>query len=683
MNLTRTIFSISALLWSAISLAQTDITEHDRLPCASAEMNNQVLDNDADARLYWNNLNQLSIEREKTHSTNKSGPILYIIPVVYHVIYNSAGSNISKSAIEASVQNLNEDFQKLNADISQVIPAFAGIAADIQVEFRLAHKDPTGNCTEGITRTFSNLTTTAGENVKSLVKWDVDSYVNIWVVSSLSSGAGGYTYYPGANHSNSGIVIRSAQLANSLTHEFGHYFNLPHLWGSSNTPGVQSNCGIDDGVNDTPNTIGNQSCNTAAVSCNTLDNVQNYLEYSFCERMFTEGQKSRMHTALDFSTRQTLHTNANLIQTGTNDPYGPVTCAPIAEFSYNKEYICEGASVNFTDDSYNATPTAWSWTFTGGTPSTSTSQNPTITYNTAGVYGVTHTPSTSAGNDTETKSSIITVSSLTADYTGALVDGFENATQFGNEWRVENDGGMLWQNTTAAAATGSRSVRVRNFFTSNAGEEDALISPSYDISSLTTKTMTFKQAFAKKTSTDSDKLLVYWSTNCGETWTLRLPLGSGTLATAPDHGNVFVPTASEWVTRTLSLSGVANATNVRFKFEFESGGGNDIYIDDINIGGVSVGIDDLQPAVNEINIYPNPSNANAKIAFDLVQNVENLSVLVKNPMGQLVSYVINNGSFSAGSYTLDIDKQRILAPGLYLIEFRANETLITKKLIIQ
>ena len=75
---------------------------------------------------------------------------------------------------------------------------------------------------------------------------------------------------------------------------------------------------------------------------------------------------------------------------------------PIADFSASSTSICVGDSVDFTDQSLN-TPTAWGWTFEGGTPGTSTERNPTITYNTPGTYTVTLTVANSAGSDTETK----------------------------------------------------------------------------------------------------------------------------------------------------------------------------------------------------------------------------------------------------------------------------------------
>jgi PKD repeat protein len=82
--------------------------------------------------------------------------------------------------------------------------------------------------------------------------------------------------------------------------------------------------------------------------------------------------------------------------------------APVADFSGSSTNICEGSTTSFTDLSTNS-PTSWSWTFTGGTPSSSTAQNPTITYNTAGTYDVTLTATNASGSDPITKIGYITV----------------------------------------------------------------------------------------------------------------------------------------------------------------------------------------------------------------------------------------------------------------------------------
>lgn len=86
--------------------------------------------------------------------------------------------------------------------------------------------------------------------------------------------------------------------------------------------------------------------------------------------------------------------------------------APVASFSANNTSICPGNCINFTDNSTN-TPTTWSWSFPGSNTPTSTVKNPSnICYSNAGTYSVTLTASNSAGGNTSTINSYITVNPL-------------------------------------------------------------------------------------------------------------------------------------------------------------------------------------------------------------------------------------------------------------------------------
>ena len=357
---------------------------------------------------------------------SESGLPIYTIPVVFHVMHDYGAENISKAQIEDAMIIFNQSFQKLNDDTGDVIPAFQSIFADCQIEFRLAQKDPSGNCSDGITRHYTELTYGAGDNVKPLAYWPSNKYFNIYVVNSIGSGAAGYAYYPGAQAGIDGVVIRhdyvggigtsngSNYTERSLTHEVGHYLNLMHTWGNSNTPGLPSNCNLSDQVSDTPTTVGvaNFSCNTSQSTCSFLDNVQNYMDYAGCHKMFTNGQKSRMHSALNspVGNRNNLWQIPNLVATGTNNGFIPPPCTPVADFSNKSYMICTGDVITFTDASWNNTPTGWNWTFAGGTPSVSTAQNPVITYNSPGVYDVTLTVSNAAGSNSLTRTGIIVVS---------------------------------------------------------------------------------------------------------------------------------------------------------------------------------------------------------------------------------------------------------------------------------
>ena len=78
---------------------------------------------------------------------------------------------------------------------------------------------------------------------------------------------------------------------------------------------------------------------------------------------------------------------------------------PVAAFSGSPVSGNIPLEVAFADES-TGSPTSWSWDFGDG--GTSTAQNPTYTYNAAGVYTVSLTVSNDQGNDTMTRTDYIT-----------------------------------------------------------------------------------------------------------------------------------------------------------------------------------------------------------------------------------------------------------------------------------
>jgi serine protease inhibitor len=85
-----------------------------------------------------------------------------------------------------------------------------------------------------------------------------------------------------------------------------------------------------------------------------------------------------------------------------------VTGAPLSNFSASSTFACTSSTISFTDES-KLNPTTWNWTFQGGTPATSTSQNPSVVFGTPGTYTVTLVASNSNGTGTTaTKTSYIT-----------------------------------------------------------------------------------------------------------------------------------------------------------------------------------------------------------------------------------------------------------------------------------
>lgn len=662
------------------------------LPCGATEMIEKSLLQNPHLHLLMEQENEHALLFTENWYGKETGN--KVIPVVVHIIHTYGGSNISNAQVYDAIKILNEDFQKLNADTSQIVPAFQSIAANSEIEFRLARLDPNGNCTEGITRTFSPLTHNADDNVKDLISWPTNKYLNMWIVQKISFGAGGYAYYPGTapQAKYEGVVMLNQQFGSigtstgsnfakrTTTHEVGHYFNLPHTWGSSNSCGEPNNCFTDDNVFDTPNTIGNcLSCDLNFSSCNSLDNVQNYMDYATCTKMFTQGQKVRMHAALNSPAggRNNLWTSANLLATGTNDGYVPVICKPIADFTVNKQKICVGDSLTFTDHSYNAPidfTWQWNWSFPGGTPATSSQQHPVITYNSPGTYPVTLTVSNSAGSDVLQKTQYITVINNTGGETAPLVEGIENASfpQHPNDpnknWLYESEGNVFWARNTAAAASGNASVRIK-CGSLPSGLKSSFISPPIDISGLSgAPGVKFKVAYAKRFQTDEDMLRVFASKDCGHTWVLRYAKKGNDLVT--NGGSListdFVPAVSwHWRDDKLELGSTFNgAANIMLKFELTaSGNGNFLYVDDINIT-VNVGLEEHE-GNQQLQVFPVPAShlLNIQLPEPAIGKIE-----IKNLLGQeLLTY---SASAFSSIHTLSVEH---LPSGMYLLFWHGKE----------
>ena len=131
-------------------------------------------------------------------------------------------------------------------------------------------------------------------------------------------------------------------------------------------------------------------------------------------------------------------TNADGSNTKTVPNYITVTIIPVvADFSANTTTPSNGDSVQFTDLS-TGTPTEWSWSFTGGTPATSTEQNPSIQYNTDGTYTVALTASKVGSTDNETKvdyievTTVVPVVPITEFATGKFYTTVKDPTTRGN-----------------------------------------------------------------------------------------------------------------------------------------------------------------------------------------------------------------------------------------------------------
>lgn len=273
---------------------------------------------------------------------------LYIVPVVFHVVYNTPEENISDEIIQNQIDILNQDYARMNEDSANIRSEFQTLVGPTNIRFTLA----------AITRTETDMETFGTlfldfdvlEQVKSsadggIDPWDQSRYLNIWVCDMSIDFLGeqfamllGYATPPdglpnwpaGATDGlGDGVVLQYHTVGDAehnpndiapdtrgrtAVHEVGHYLGLRHIWGDGD-------CTEDDGVDDTPDATdaSQQDCNMTINSCNAdvaglgdlHDMVENFMDYSAesCQNSFTRQQADLMHGVLENERYDLVHDN--------------------------------------------------------------------------------------------------------------------------------------------------------------------------------------------------------------------------------------------------------------------------------------------------------------------------------------------------------------------------------------
>jgi PKD repeat protein len=354
-----------------------------------------------------------------------------------------------------------------------------------------------------------------------------------------------------------------------------------------------------------------------------------------------------------------------------------VNLPPAPDFIADQTTICPGQTIHFTDMSVGS-PTSWSWSFPGGTPSTSTLQNPVVTYPGSGVYSVTLTVTNSHGSNSFTQTSYINVStsqpvpfseSFTTTITPANWTNYDFA---GN--------GITWQQSTAAGGfgTSSESAFFDNFDYDVSNQHDELRTAQYDLSSSTHPILTFDRAYARWSGAYYDSLAVVVSTDCWANSSVIYLKGYSDLATAPDNSAaMFVPAATEWMKDTVDLISYAGQNNVSIGFQNRGHYGQAIYIDNINLLS-PVGITE-HTIDQSMKVYPNPNNGNFTLNFSS-STAQNFSIELYDVLGNII-YKDELNQFK-GEYLHTFNDLKI-DQGIYFVTIKTAKKFCTKKVVIQ
>jgi hypothetical protein len=292
--------------------------------CYSHEHMVKQLANDANFAAMHNALEDAAL-LEDAKGDHKKTRVLVTIPVVVHILHNGQaignGPNLAVNQIESQIEALNEDFRKRNSDSLQANHPFKSVTADVDIEFCLAKRSPSGANTTGILRYNIGQNSYTIDNMEDIIKpqtiWDRNKYLNFWVGNLVDPSVGGtilgFAQFPGGVANTDGVAILHTAFGyignvqapsdngRTAVHEVGHWLNLRHIWGDAF-------CGS-DGVSDTaPAEDKNAGCPTfphnSFNNCGTGQNGEmfmNYMDYCTdkCLVMFTNGQKTRMHAAIN------------------------------------------------------------------------------------------------------------------------------------------------------------------------------------------------------------------------------------------------------------------------------------------------------------------------------------------------------------------------------------------------
>lgn len=181
--------------------------------------------------------------------------------------------------------------------------------------------------------------------------------------------------------------------------------------------------------------------------------------------------------------------------------------------------------------------------------------------------------------------------------------------------------------------------------------------------------LTFDRAYSGNTLTAADVLQVEVSKDCGATWTKVYENTGSTLQTASPSDNYFAPTADQWATDSVDISAFDGSEEVIMKFNFITGFGNIIHLDNINTGVRLVSTKEAELSA-KVTLYPNPASDVAKLNIDATSSLK-ANIGVYDVLGKLVYSVANNYQLSQGFNQVELQLSN-LSSGRYIVRINSD-----------
>ena len=195
-------------------------------------------------------------------------------------------------------------------------------------------------------------------------------------------------------------------------------------------------------------------------------------------------------------------------------------------------------------------------------------------------------------------------------------------------------------------------------------------------------TMTFRYAYRKRSSGNEEWLRVFVSNDCGESWAQRRTIKGDNLSPLIATSAWTPSSQDDWVTvHVTNITSTFWVDNVRFKFQFESDGGNNFYLDDINIyaGDPQELSVEENSMFTDFNIYPNPTDGEINIQFT-TENSANYTIELVNMLGQVVETSLIKAN--AGNNLVMMGTEH-LRSGVYMLRMNTGNAQIIRQVIVK
>lgn len=479
---------------------------------------------------------------------------------------------------------------------------------------------------------------------------------------------------------------------------------------STNTAGASSPVSQTITVNAVP------SVPTINITGSTLTSSSSTGNQWFFNGVAISGATNQTYTAASSGTYTVVVTNSSGC-TNTSAPAAYTNNSPpVASFTASSAN-CAGQTITLTDNSTN-TPTSWSWTMTGGSPASSTSQNPSVTYNTAGTYTVTLVASNTAGPSTSVSQTIIINATPAVPTLTLSGSTFTSSAASGNQWYFNGNAisGATVQ-TYTAVSSGSYGVVVTNSFGCSSTSLDS------NFTNNNAPTANFTASAAE--CTGQSITLTDSSTNTPTSWNWTMPNGtpavsslqnpSVTYSTPGTYTVTLAATNSSGTSLPVSQTITVNAgppiptvTLTGITLASSSFIGNQWYFNGAIINGAvnqsctatadglytvvvtnSYGCSSTSAGLNYVTginsiedktaltIFPNPSNGVVNINF--TGRSENINLEVINNIGQLVHTEKINGCPNGCNNSIEMSSFK---KGIYLFRITGDGNIHTKKVLL-